>query len=340
MPRFVCAQSFALAAAAATALAGCGGEELESELDTAGPPRVTTVTVPSESAGGEMPTYCGDPDEDKISVICFDASGSYGFDGEEVADVPPLGWSVRLVFNELLDADRAEQLVPVPDPSNPSEPARDQYGNPLMRGTLASSQPVTLTCGGAEIAYDGFYEPSGNHLSDPPGPSLVIEPLDYAATASRCEIAVRQGETSPGFGVFDKRGNPIDPDGRGPFGFHIAAIRIGGASPASGSAGVVLDIEPRVVFNALVDLASLDADGEPRIRLRAAADGAEIEAALSVDGNTVTLTPASELAPMTEHELVVFAGIGDVAGGSPLALDEDPTVVTTFTTSAAPSTAR
>lgn len=340
MPRFVCAQSFALAAVAATALAGCGDEELQSELDTAGPPRVTTVTVPSQSAGGAVPTYCGDPDEDKISVICFDASGNYVFSGEEVADVPPLGWSVRLVFNELLDADRAEELVVARDPNNPDEPARDQYGNPIMRGTLASSQPVRLTCGGEEIAYDGFYEPSGNHLSSPPGPSLVIEPLDYAATESQCEIEVQQGETNPGFGVFDKRGNPIDADGRGPFGFRIAALAVSGASPTGGSEGVALDIEPRVVFNAPIDLATLEADGAPRILLRTAADGAEIEATLAVDGDSAVLTPASALAPMTEHELVVLDGVADIAGGTPLALEGGSTVVATFTTGAAPASAR
>jgi hypothetical protein len=314
----------------AAVVAGCTDEELQSELDTKGPPRVTLVTV--ETGGGEVPAYCPGEDADKISVVCFDAAGNYSFDAAAPAFAAPIGGSVRLAFNELLDPDRAEELVIVRDETG--QPARDPYGNPVLRGTLVSSQPVILTCNEQPVAYDGFYNPSGNHLSLPPGPSLVIRPLGPVATGARCTVEVVEGESNPGFGVFDKAGNPVSAEDRGPFEFQIAPLAITDASP-SGATGVTVEVTPLVTFNTPIDPASLGAEGAQRVRLRTAVDDVDVAAALSVDGSAVTITPASPLAPETEYEVVVYAGIADTTGGT-LALDADPTVVATFTTGTAP----
>jgi hypothetical protein len=327
MSRRVCAHAFVLAMTAA--VAGCGDEELESELDTEGPPRVTAVTVPIDDMGIEAPAYCIDETADKVSVICFDEMGNYVAD-EQVTTLP-VGWQVRLVFNELLDPDRAEELVVVRD-------ERDQYGNPIKRGTLVRSQPVILTCNGTAIAYDGYYNPSGNHLSTPPGPSLVIRPLEQAPTSATCQVEVVQGESSPGFGVFDKEGNPVDAAAKGPFRFRTGPMAITGVSPGDAVAGVDLGVAPLVAFNVAIDPASVEAGGVARVRLRTAADDAEIAAVLTVEGgNSVRLTPASPLAPMTEYELVLYGGITDSAGGAPLVPAQEPQVLSTFTTGMAPA---
>jgi hypothetical protein len=335
MSRQVCAHAFVLAMGTA-AMAGCGEAGNESELDTAGSPRVTVVTV--STANGEVPAYCVGPEADKISVVCLDAAGNYNFDDSQPVEAVPGALEVRLVFNELLDPDRAEELVELPNPDNPDEPLRDQYGNPIMRGTLEGSQPVVLTCNGTPVAYDGYYNPSGNHLSLPPGPSLVVQALDPVPTSATCLVEVKQGESNPGFGVFDKAGNPIAANERGPFEFSTSALAITGVSPASEVEGVELDIAPLVSFNAAIDPDSLSPDGQARVRLRTAADDVDVAATLAVEGgNSIRLTPAAALAPETQYELVVFSGIADAAGGLPLMLDADPTVQSTFTTGTPPA---
>lgn len=331
MSRLVCAHAFVLAMSTAT-MAGCSDEGNESELDTAGPPRVTIATV--STADGELPVYCVGPEADKLPLACLDEDGEYAFDGSQPVETSPGGWQVRLVFNELLDPDRAEELVVVRD-SMTGEPVRDQYGNPVLRGTLVRSQPVTLTCNGEPVAYDGYYNPSGNHLSQPPGPSLVIQTLETVPTSATCQVEVVQGQSTPGFGVFDKSGNPVSAAGmdRGPFMFRTAALAIAGVSPADTLEGVALDIAPLVSFNAPIDPDSVSVDGLGRVRLRTAVDDVDVAATLTVeDGSLVRLTPAAPLAPQTQYELVVYSGIADAAGGSVLEIDEEPAVQSTFTT--------
>ena len=332
MSRLVCAHAFVLAMSTAT-LAGCSEEGNESELDSEGPPRVTVVTVGLVEAGpdAEAPAYCVGPEADKISVVCLDAAGKYAFDGTQPVETSPAGWQVRLGFNELLDPDRAEELVVVRGPDG--QPERDQYGNPVLRGTLERSQPVTLTCNGQPIAYDGYYNPSGNHLSVPPGPSLVIRALEAAPTSAMCQVEVVQGQSAPGFGVFDKNGNPVSPADKGPFTFRTAALAVTGASPAADVVGVALDVAPLVSFNAPIDPDTLSVNGVGRVRLRTADDDVDVEATLIVEnGSTVRVTPAAALASGTRYELVVYGGIADAAGGSPLMIEEEPAVQSTFTT--------
>ncbi|WP_428261156.1 Ig-like domain-containing protein [Haliangium sp.] len=325
----VCALTVALAA-----VSGCDDAEIKSDLDTSGSPRVTSVTVSTEGAG-EAPTFCGDPDEDKVTLLCFDGDG-LPIEPDPATDVTPQGWYVRLVFNELLNPDRAEELVIVRDSSAPDGIARDQYNDPVLRGTLENSQPVNLVCGGAAVPYDGFYNPSGNHLSVPPGPSLVVQARAYVATETDCTIEVVQGESTPGFGVFDKSGNPVDAGKRGPFGFRIAPIAVDTVDPDDEADGVALDAVAEVVFNAPVDAATLNDGGAARIVLREAG-GADVAVSVSVDGDTVTLTPTAALTPQTDYEIVVSGGVADIAGGPGLALAEDPTVLSTFTTGDAPA---
>lgn len=334
MSRSVCAHAFVLAMSTAT-LAGCSEEGNESELDTEGPPRVTVVTVGIVGVpNSEVAAHCVGPDADKISVVCLDEAGNYAFDETQPVETSPVGWQVRLGFNELLDPDRAEELVVVRGPDG--QPERDQYGNPVVRGTLVSSQPVTLTCNGQPIAYDGYYNPSGNHLSLPPGPSLVVQALEAAPTSATCQVEVVQGQSAPGFGVFDKGGNPVSAADRGPFMFNIQALAVTGASPAADVTDVALDVAPLVSFNAPLDPDTLSDNGLGRVRLRTAEGAVDVAATLAVEnGSAVRVTPVAALAPETEYELVVYSGIRDAAGGPALVIEAEPAVQSTFKTAAA-----
>ncbi|ACY18377.1 Ig-like domain-containing protein [Haliangium ochraceum] len=322
MSRFASARSSILAAAtAALVSAGCGGEDLPSDLDSAGPPRVLTTLVggPVDAFGAtiDVPAYCAGPDEDKLSAACLDSSGEYSFDADQtVTTIAPAGWYIRIVFNELLDGDRAEELI--------------DDGNGGLQGSLANSQPVSLLCNGEAVAYDGYYDAAGTHLSSPPGPALMILPQAQVPTEAQCEVEVVRREESAEFGVFDKGGNAIDSDDGGPYGFTIAPLAVANQSPADGVEGVALDVAPTVTFNTAIDAATLEDGDSPRVALRSG--GEPVAATLSAEGATVTLTPDEPLAPQTSYELVVLSGIGDGAGGAALSIEGDSQVLATFTT--------
>ncbi len=317
---------------------GCDDELLPSELDSAGAPRVISVAISSESAG-EVASYCApEADGERLSSICDNGA-------TDVEDAPPQGWYVRLVFNELLDADRAEELVSVLN--DDGQEVRDAFGQPVLRGTLVRSQPVTLRCGDSDIAYDGYYNPAGSHLTAPPGPYLRIEPVDFAATESVCTVEVKTGPSGEGglFGVFDKDGNNIDADKRGPYSFAIASLAVVGTVPIderglmdealdNARADVGVDTTVSVSFNAPIALASVAGD-EVRARLTvkdAAPDDDPVEVVISVAGASVVLTPASPLTLGTTYQVSLRSGIADIEGGT---LDVGPAdewqVVSEFT---------
>jgi len=290
----------------------CSDPELASDLVTAGPPEVVEVNVLSEGVLifgdndplflklGEEATFCREGTDYKVNAVyCPEARDATGkpMPGqratEPVADALPFGWHVRLVFDELLDTS-VEDLVELDDGT--------------IIGTLADTQPVTLTCGGNEVAYDGFYDPSGNHLSYPPGPGLVIQVVGDVATSSECEISIKSGS------VTDKSGENVPSGHLGPYGFAVAALAIYGFAPSEDEEGVALDSTVDVEFNAPIDLAV--ADGKITIE---DSNGTPVAATISYDesGNPfiVSLTPDAQLAPLETYTVTIEAGIADVAGG-------------------------
>jgi hypothetical protein len=294
----------------------CGDPDLKTDLDTEGPPEVNTITVTHEGAplivnGGlffETPAYCRDdggrlhreicPDEAKVGAIA-------------VNDTVPVGFQTRIVFSELLDTS--------------VEVLEDRDMDDVVEGHIDTTQPVSLTCGGAEVDYDGFYDPSGNDVSAPPGPSLVIFPINGfpAATGSECAVTV-------GSAVTDKDGNGVPAQYAGPHSFTLAPLHITATDPGNGAEGV----EPAgalllLGFNAPIDPASLDAadvtlsDGTGDVPVGVALDPSQTLILVSPQGGnlegetTYTLTfPAS-------------ATLTDVLGGE---LVNDADVIVTFTT--------
>jgi hypothetical protein len=296
----------------------CGDPDLKTDLDSEGPPEVNTVTVTHEGApllvnGGaffETPIYCRDDGGRLHREICPDEARVGAI---PVNDTIPFGFQTRIVFSELLD---------------PSvEVLEDRDGDGIPEGHIDTTSPVSLTCGGADVAYDGFYDPSGNDVTAPPGPSLVVSPINPfpAATGTECQITV-------GSAVTDKDGNGVPAQYAGPHSFTIAPLSLIGTDPSAGAEGV----EPAgavlvLAFNAPLDPASVAAgdvtleDGTGPVAVTPIIDP-------TVAPDLIFVVPNSgNLDGETTYTLTLVAGaaVTDALGGA-LVLDADVTV--TFTT--------
>lgn len=332
-----------LAASAPLALAvACADPDLKSELVTEGPPEVTEVNVLSESVIladptflrlGEGATFCRPGAEYKVNnVYCPEArdsslkpiAGDRAVEGP-VVDVHPFAgavgmedftaggafpnWHVRFIFDELLDPS-VEDIVEVPDVG--------------MFGSIAETMPVTVTCNDADLTYDGFYDPSGNHLSYPPGPGLVVQVTDFVATGSTCEASI-------GASVTDKDGEAVPSDQRGPYEFAIAPLAVYSTAPADTEEGVDPAAPVAIELNAPIDLATVEAavtiEDEAGNPVAFTVQNALIDPTVPEAGtipNIVELVPNAALDPMATYTVTINSGIADVAGGE---LTTDPIVV-------------
>jgi hypothetical protein len=190
-------------------LVGCGDPDLPTDLRTSGPPSVTAVMVmsdletaidpPDEMNGPidrylEDATYCRLKDDKRPGLVGLIKEGTTiqvcpddlntKADDDGVAQAAPPVWFVRVVFDMLLDPN-VEDLQPV----------LDENGMPtgVNVGTLKNTQPVTLTCNGVDVAYDGYYVPNGNKQSWPLGPALFVQPLSATdvPTGAMCTVSVK-----------------------------------------------------------------------------------------------------------------------------------------------------
>lgn len=347
-----CATTLVAATFGVLAIAACAEEAQRTALRPAGPPEVLAVLVANDpSTYGEVATFCKlDDDKRPGEVGLIDISTIQVCDpdlavgAEPVTDADPLSWRVRIMFDELLDPG-IEELIPL----------RDSTGKltGTSRGSIANTHPVELVCGGAPVAYDGYYTPSGNALTWPLGPALVIVPLDPTAIAggTACTVTINAAVT-------DKEGNEVpaagDPlgDQRGPYTFAIADIALAETSP-----GGITDPTTRPIiapgspvtfrFNALIDPASFttadirvfrgvgaDCTGGTLVAstdvalfqgLDAAGDVADPQSVELADASATGANPAPDdpmsagnmFEPETSYriELVLAAEVSDVAGG-------------------------
>ena len=308
--------------------AACGDPDLESELAEEGPPEIVQVNVRSESAvlgggdptglqAGESATFCRSGEQYRVNqVYCPEARDENNAPRPGVREVSPVtdaapgDWYVRIIFDELLDRD-VEDLV------------TDADGN--TTGHINRTQPVVLRCGGVDLEYDGYYDPTGNQLSYPPGPALIVDPDEFVATGTQdCEISIAQ--------VTDKDGEPV-PDGQiGPYGFGVAPLRVYATNPASESTGVALDTVVQVSFGAPIDIATAAdtivlTDGEGDVVDTAAPQ--HLMDGEVIDRSVVVLTPTAPLAPDTVYTVTVTDGVQDIAGGT---LVQDEPFTASFTT--------
>src|SRR3569832_1804676 len=209
-----------IAASCAQAVGACGTTDMNSDLRTDGTPEDLTVsenaTEKRDRFAGmgatlEQVTCCktqgpndgaagaGDPkrpdqvilsDESALEMCPTDSTKPV----DERTDALPESWFARIQFDELLDPS-IEDLIPDTDDS----------GAPTgtYTGTLMNTQPVTLKCesstdsGLVDVPNNRNNTPSGNSISYPLGPSLVIIPADptVVATNSECQITLKSNIT-------------------------------------------------------------------------------------------------------------------------------------------------
>lgn len=300
-------------------LTACEDPELKTALRPEGDPEVLTVMVGSGfDIFTEVPTFCKEND-DKVPInnpggvqICPRPNTDDPPVGE-VTDAVPEDWQVRIVFDELLDPD-VEDLID----AETGGPCTDESSS--CAGTLARTQPVDLVCNDEPVPYDGWYDPTGNAVTIPPGPSLLVYPTGAVATSAGCSITLRDS-------VVDKDGNPVPDAQQGPYQFGVAALDIVETDPPASDppAEIAPDAALAVIFNASIDETSLEA-GEITLTDAASAAVAFTPAA---DGAALVLTPDAALAA-GDYTLTITAGatFADVAGGTMTVADD---IVVTFT---------
>jgi hypothetical protein len=248
------------------ALAACDDPAQNTDLRPEGPPDVLSVLVMTDAVGGlyETATYCRPNDEKRPSQVGLPdfttqqvCSATLSEGADEVTDAYPDGWYVRIMFDELLDPN-VETLTEVTDEDT-------GQGTGVYVGSIASTHPVKLECesvtggGMVEVDYDGYYSPSGNRITWPLGPSLVIKPNDptLVATSSECQVTILDALT-------DKQGETVASDQRGPYKFKVAPIQVLEIDPADGDtvdAYTPYGDGMYVMFNTEVDPASICDEG-------------------------------------------------------------------------------
>jgi hypothetical protein len=262
-------QGYLAATVCVLGLGACSAPTENTDLRPDGPPEVLAVLASDDAAGDgirEGATFCKTGDAKRPGLvpaipanakqICPDDLTA-GVD--EVADTVPVDWYVRIQFDELLDP-AVEELVPI----------NDKTGNPTgqFSGSLAGSQPVAITCSingtPTNVPYDGYYNPSGNSVTWPVGPSLFIAPDDTSMipAGSECEISLMPDV------VTDKDKQRVPAEQLGPYKFKIADLALASTTPAAlDPTKAPPDMAPKidasaplvVTFNATIDPATLPA---------------------------------------------------------------------------------
>jgi hypothetical protein len=324
MPRLTRAQGF-MAVGSGLALVACSLGDTKSDLNDEGNPRVITVTVLSEGNPAEAATYCADPAVEKLNALYCPT----GADAQPVAMVTnarPISWKVRIIFNEHLQADMVEDLLPCVDVNHNGQCDAEDEIDGYTYGSLANTQPVTLTCAGEPVPYDGYYDPTGNHLTEPGGPALVIEPIfpeAFVVTGTPdCQVTVNSE-------VRGKDHNPVEQ--RGPYSFGIAALGILSTAPAVPEPDEPPEtVDPtaslQVRFNAYINLESVEgAISLDKIERDENDEITVIPVPINVtyfvdrNGNiissTLSITAQGGLEAEAEYKLTVMSGIEDIKGG-------------------------
>jgi hypothetical protein len=254
-------QGAVVSTVAMLALGACTDPTARTDLRPEGPPDVLAVLVLNDALGGlvESAAYCKAGDEKRPGLVGLPdfttqqvCPEEIGLQPAELSNAAPEIWYVRIMFDELLDPS-VEDLIPVLDEN-------DQETG-VFNGTLRNTQPVKLECEVAgpsgspvfvAVDYDGYYSPSGNAVTWPLGPSLVIKPLDptIIPVDTRCRVEINST-------VRDKSGEPVPADQRGPFHFRMASAEIISISPGPGER-----VNPEfggvdLTFNVEVDASSI-----------------------------------------------------------------------------------
>lgn len=249
----------------AMALGACADPAQDTDLRPEGPPDVLAVLVMTDAAAQlkETATYCKKDDAKRPAVVGLPDFTTYevcptdiSMTVPEVSDAYPDGWYIRVMFDELLDPE-IETLTEILD--------SDGKGTGTFEGSIAASHPVELKCesvngGMVSVDYDGYYQPAGNRVTWPVGPSLVIKPNDptLIATNTSCELTLNTAT------ILDKQGETVPTGDAGPYKFKVAPIKVIATDPSDGStidASQVWGDNIYIQFNTKVNPASLCDEG-------------------------------------------------------------------------------
>lgn len=290
-----------LAAGLGLLATGCFSDpDLKTGLTPEGAPRVLAVLAIDNNLGVEPASFCRydaagnlDPKGPGLVqgvVVCPDTKAEFDADGP--AELEPLAWNFRAMFDELLNGEKVETLVDS-EPGNPQPCTSDSV---TCDGHIDTTLPFDVSCGGTAITYDGYYYPNGNKESFPVGPALVLAPIDLAPTDTDCQFTIKPSV------VIDKQGEPV-PTGANEnvFNIHVKQLDVVETDPVDADLvddrGVIPpDGAVVMLFNSLIDDTTVAA-GEIEIR--------------NLDTDTVV---ASDYA-IADNELDIF-GAADLPAGN------------------------
>jgi hypothetical protein len=323
-------QGYLAATACVLGFGACTAPTEHTDLRPDGPPEVLAVLASDDPDGAgavETATFCKTGDDKRPGLVPSALAGptqvcpdDLTTGADEVADTQPVDWYVRIQFDELLNP-KVEDLLPV----------TDSAGKPtgIFEGSLANTQPVTITCNGVNVPYDGYYDPSGNSVTWPLGPSLFIQPLDSAtvATDSDCEVTVKPDVAA------DKDGNHVPTAELGPYKFKIAPLALLAQDPSPPkdlTKPSTIDAgKPLVLtFNATMDVTSLapgqvtivdaaDCNGTAPVVTHTAVIGMDADSDQAIDVSDSSATGADAWQHAKTYIITFPAGIDvkDAAGG-------------------------
>jgi hypothetical protein len=214
-----------LVATAVFTVGACSDPNLDTDLRPDGPPEVLAVLVMNDPAAQlrETATYCAPDDAKRPNLVGLPDFTTFEVCDQDksvaapmVTDAYPDNWYVRVMFDELLNPN-IEKLEEIIDPETGD-------GTGTYEGHIADTHPVTLECesvngGMINVEYDGYYSPSGNSITWPLGPSLVIKPNhpELVATNKMCQVTLTDA-------IKDKQGEKVPANELGPYAFQIAPI--------------------------------------------------------------------------------------------------------------------
>lgn len=288
--------------------AGCLSEpDLKTNLRPEGPPEVLAVLIDEEAA------FC------KYVGTTLDEKGPGLVQGVQVcpqdqadftapAELAPLGFSLRIMFDELLRGDDVETLNCLDEEGNLSDPL-------ICVGSIATTLPVELRCSGTSAVYDGYYYPNGNKESFPVGPALVVESdtnSTGAATGTECTLTINEV-------VKDKDGNVVASGaGIDTFNLKIQDLTVVGTDPEDAEAvedrGVIAGGDSIVFgFNAPIDDTSIAAADFEIVDMA----GAVVASDFAVTGTDIEIFGAAAL-PAGQYTARLKSGaeIAEVNGGT------------------------
>lgn len=327
-----------LAAGLGLLLTGCFSDpDLKTGLRPEGAPEVLAVLA-TDANGLDAPVFCKfvggelDPKGPREVVdlaitgapyeICPATEAEFTTNGP--AELDPLAWNIRVMFDELLDVN-VETLVDGDDNSmlcqtNSANCAPCTVDSDTCIGHIDTTLPFELSCGGVAIAYDGYYYPNGNKDSSPVGPALILQPRDLAATDTDCTITIKPTVVKDKDGVSVPTGANLNV-----FTAHVQRLDVVETDPVDADAVadrsvVAADGAVTFVFNSLIDGATV---GITEVTLTNLDTNLPVLAAVDVAENAIAIGGAVDL-PAGNYAAKITANsvIDDVVGGTRTFADE------------------